>query len=186
MKNSYSENLKKFSIYADRNIFVTTPLIVQSADGIPPKTKSALDTVTEEVETLKDLYNSRREELIQLSSGCRDGDTLLKDMRRSLFTIRVGAQTLDEHNLQPISETIATLEQYQETMVALSSRAKGYLAKSGWNISITSMSMSFPHVTCSKVAFSLMISTFFDCRFEETNEWILRGWGGRENAESRG
>jgi uncharacterized phage infection (PIP) family protein YhgE len=129
MKNSYSENLKKFSIYADRNIFVTTPLIVQSAKGIPSKTKSALETVTEEVDTLKDLYNSRREELTQLSSGCRDGDALLKDMRRTLFTIRVGAQTLDEHNLQPISETIATLEQYQETMVALSSRAKGNLAK---------------------------------------------------------
>jgi uncharacterized phage infection (PIP) family protein YhgE len=130
MKNSYSENLKKFSIYADRNIFVTTPLIVQSAKGNPPKTKSALETVTEEVDTLKNLYNSRREELTQLSSGCRDGDALLKDMRRTLFTIRVGAQTLDEHNLQPISETIATLEQYQETMVALSSRAKGNLANS--------------------------------------------------------
>ena len=129
MKNSYSENLKKFTIYADRNIFVKTPIVVQSAKAAPPKAKSALENVTEEVDLLKDLYNSRREELIQLSSGCRDGDTLLKDMRRTLFTIRVGAQTLDEHNLQPISETIATLEQYQDTMGALSSRAKGKIVK---------------------------------------------------------
>ena len=130
MKNSYSENLKKFTIYADRNIFVTTPMVVLSVKVIPPKARSALENVTDEVELLKDLYSSRREELIQLSSGCRDGDMLLKDMRRTLFTIRVGAQTLDEYNLQPISETIATLEQYQETMGALSSRAKGNLAKS--------------------------------------------------------
>lgn len=99
--------------------------MAHSVKGIPPKAKSALEAVSEEVDSLKDLYSSRREELIQLSSGCRDGDSLLKDMRRTLFTIRVGAQTLDEHNLQPISETIATLEQYQETMGALSSRAKG-------------------------------------------------------------
>ena len=170
MKNSYSENLKKFSIYADRNIFVTTPLIVQSVKGIPPKTKTALETVTEEVDLLKDLYNSRREELTQLSSGCRDGDALLKDMRRTLFTIRVGAQTLDEHNLQPISESIATLEQYQETMVALSSRAKGNLAKSELTLWITSMPFNLPHVTRCEDVSLLIILINLGCRFEEANE----------------
>jgi hypothetical protein len=125
MKNSYMANLNKFSIYADRNIFVRTPLPVTNIPEQLEEPKSALEILSMEVESLKDVYTSRREELVKLSNGCKDGDLLLKDMRKALFTIRVGAQTLDECNVQPLSETVATLEQYEQTLRALSVRANG-------------------------------------------------------------
>lgn len=125
MKNSYMANLNKFSIYADRNIFVRAPLPVAKIPESSEVPKSALEILSMEVESLKDSYISRREELVKLSNGCKDGDLLLKDMRKALFTIRVGAQTLDECNVQPLSETVATLEQYEQTLRALSVRANG-------------------------------------------------------------
>jgi hypothetical protein len=125
MKSSYMANLNKFSIYADRNIFVRTPLPGTKIPEQLEVPKSALEILSMEVESLKDVYTSRREELVKLSNGCKDGDLLLKDMRKALFTIRVGAQTLDECNVQPLSETVATLEQYEQTLRALSVRANG-------------------------------------------------------------
>lgn len=125
MKNSYMANLNKFSIYADRNIFVRTPLPITNKSESLEVPRSALEMITTEVESLKDSYISRREELVKLSNGCKDGDLLLKDMRKALFTIRVGAQTLDECNVQPLRETVATLEQYEQTLRALSVRANG-------------------------------------------------------------
>jgi hypothetical protein len=125
MKNSYMANLNKFSIYADRNIFVRTPLPIINIPEPSGKPNTTLELLCAEVESLKDVYTSRREELVKLSNGCKDGDLLLKDMRKALFTIRVGAQTLDECNVQPLSETVATLEQYEQTLRALSVRANG-------------------------------------------------------------
>lgn len=125
MKNSYSKNLNKFSIYADRNIFVRTPIPASKTLVSAEVPQSALDLISLEVASLKESYISRRVELLKLTNGCKDGDLLLKDMRKALFTIRVGAQTLDECNVQPLRETVATLEQYEETLSALSVRANG-------------------------------------------------------------
>lgn len=134
MKSSYEKNMKKFSTYADRNIFVASETTQRTeaavSDQRAKSSKEQLDIITDEVEALKETYLTLRANHIQLTNDCKDGDLLLKDMRKSLFTIRVGAQTLDEFKVQPLIETVAILEQHQQTMTELSSRAKGtYVVK---------------------------------------------------------
>ena len=128
MKSSYEKNMKKFAVYADRNIFIAskeqnTAASVDKNELI----KDELRVVCDEVEALKSVYLAKRADHLQLAGECRDGDLLLKDMRKSLFTIRVGGQLFDDCKVQPLIETVAILEQHQGDMVKLSERAKGNL-----------------------------------------------------------
>ena len=124
--------MKKFSTYADRNIFVANVNIQTAGISDPSKksesTKEELSIIIDEVEALKEKYLTLRANHIKLTKECKEGDLLLKDMRKSLFTIRVGAQTLDECKVQPLIETVAILEQHQQTMTELTSKAKGSLS----------------------------------------------------------
>lgn len=132
MKTSYEKNMKKFSTYADRNIFVAR-VNVQTVGKSDSNEKNGsptqeLNVKIDEVEALKTKYLALRANHIKLTKECKEGDLLLKDMRKSLFTIRVGAQTLDECKVQPLIETVAILEQHQQTMTELTSKAKGSLS----------------------------------------------------------
>ena len=110
-------------MYADRNIFVIAQQPALPGPLLPEK--SPYETAVEVVESLKDSHRSKQDEIIQLKSECGNGDLLLKDMRKTLFTIRVGAQMLDECNLQPINETVRILDGHRRTITELSSQARG-------------------------------------------------------------
>ena len=151
--------MKKFAVYADRNIFIANqqspPSSATQVNDKDELMKAELKAATEEVQSLKEEYLSLRANHVQLASECRDGDLLLKDMRKSLFTIRVGAQTLDECKVQPLIETVAILEQHQQTMVDLTARANGKK-----NIICAVIAFFFMYFNCIRLS-SLSIMAFF-------------------------
>lgn len=79
----------------------------------------------EQLQTLRAQYLAMQSELLGLSDSCRDTDLLLKDMRSTLFTLRVGAQAFDEGDIQPIAETVANITQNREKLLKMCADANG-------------------------------------------------------------
>jgi len=52
----------------------------------------------------------------------------MNEMKTALFNIRVGAQTLDAHKVQPLDETAALLAQYKSDVMSLMSKAEALTA----------------------------------------------------------
>ena len=50
-------------------------------------------------------------------------EAVVNEMKTALFNMRVGAQTLDAHKVQPLNETAALLAQYKREVADLVSRA---------------------------------------------------------------
>ena len=114
-------------MYANRNISV---IAVAPNLSLPlPHQKISYKIAVKLLESLKNSYNSKESALFQLKSECGDGDLLLNDMRKSLFTIRFGAQMLDECNLQPVNETVRILDMHHQTIAGLTSRARGEISQ---------------------------------------------------------
>jgi vacuolar-type H+-ATPase subunit I/STV1 len=130
MRNSCIQNFETFELYVKRNIFTIpkrdvsseiTPSSSSTSTSVPNKS-TELDILTEEVHKIRAKYLSLLEMRERLSNECSDNDRLLKDMRSALFHLRVGAQVLDEHSLQPLDETVKNLMDEKESLIELSSR----------------------------------------------------------------
>mmetsp|Transcript_34802 Transcript_34802/g.33116 ORF Transcript_34802/g.33116 Transcript_34802/m.33116 type:complete len:254 (+) Transcript_34802:143-904(+) len=125
MRVVYGGNMEKFGSYADRNCFVQSKKPAVIAEDKKSKTdliNIELTAVSTEVDLLREEYLLLRSTKDQLASECKDGDSLLKDMRKTLFTIRVGAQELQ--TIQPIVEIIAVLEDHKKSLCDFNQRAK--------------------------------------------------------------
>ena len=109
--------MEKFDIYCSRNIFVP------SSSSQLSKTETD-DAVSSELEQLRQKYLSLRSQYVDLSASTKAASLFLADMRSSLFQIRVGAQVLDEYNIQPLAETMATLTQQKIALQELCVRAQ--------------------------------------------------------------
>ena len=96
--------MEKFDIYCSRNIFVP------SSSSQLSKTETD-DAVSSELEQLRQKYMTLRSQYMDLSASTKAATLFLQDMRTTLFHIRVGAQVLEEYNVQPLAETMATLTQ---------------------------------------------------------------------------
>jgi hypothetical protein len=126
MKSAYEKNMNKFSVYVNRNIFVLPSeqqqsSSVASASGAAKHGES--DPLTEELERLREKYLLIRQTHAMLSNECRNADLLLKDMRGALFALRIGAQALENHQVQPLNEAWAIMEQHKQKLSDLSRRA---------------------------------------------------------------
>lgn len=128
-RSSFIKNLDKFEIYASRNIFV--PAAPSSSQSTSSKASST--ATDEQLQNLRAQYLSLQSELLLLTDSCRDTDLLLKDMRTTLFTLRVGAQAFDEGDIQPIAETVANITENREKLVKMCADANGEL----WLLSCT-------------------------------------------------
>lgn len=82
-----------------RNIFIETSIINNNTDQILPniiiKPKSNINN-DEELINLRNKTLSLHNEYQQLLNQCYYSDLLLKEMRSTLFTLRVGAQAFDD------------------------------------------------------------------------------------------
>ena len=123
MKATYGKNINKFGNYADRNIFVL-PSPTTSSAGSSSHSSSELEQLTEEVERLRAKYVMLRQTHATLSSECRNSDLLLKDMRSCLFSLRLGAQALENHHVQPLMESWAEATQQRQALLNLSQKAQ--------------------------------------------------------------
>jgi hypothetical protein len=105
MRQQFHRNMDKFDVYCNRNIFVPS-----SSSNSVFKMETA-DSVSSELEQLRQKYMTLRSQYMDLSASTKAATLFLTDMRSTLFHIRVGAQVLDEYNVQPLAETMATLTQ---------------------------------------------------------------------------
>ena len=123
MKATYGININKFGSYVDRNIFVL-PSPTASSAASSSHSSSELEQLTEEVERLRAKYVMLRQTHATLSSECRNSDLLLKDMRSCLFSLRLGAQALENHQVQPLMESWAAVTQHRQSLLNLSKKAQ--------------------------------------------------------------
>lgn len=64
-----------------------------------------------ELQDLRERYLSVHGEYTRLFIECRDYDLLLKDLRETLFGLRVASQVFDEYDVNPIAHSCANLSQ---------------------------------------------------------------------------
>lgn len=110
-----------------RNIFVpsTAAAGAQASSAASSSAGPVSATPDEHLQRLRTQYLQLQAEYSELSGSCKDTDLLLKDMRATLFTLRVGAQAFDNGDIQPIAETLAGMTQNREKLLNLCSDAKG-------------------------------------------------------------
>ncbi len=109
-----------------RNVFA--PAAPSSSQG--SDVGQALPSVAsdEQLLSLRAQYLALQTEYRDLSDSCRDTDLLLKDMRTTLFTLRVGAQAFDEPQIHP-EEVLANITQNRENLQKMCSEANGKTRK---------------------------------------------------------
>jgi len=118
LKHEFSKNLDKFEIYANRNIFV----LADSASGAPVVPIDVVSASSELI-SLREQYLTLREQHEAASAEAADCEGILASMKTALFNVRVGAQTLDAHNVPSLVETAAQLARFKADVVALTRRA---------------------------------------------------------------
>ena len=107
MRQQFHRNMDKFDVYCNRNIFVPSSSSSSSSNSV-----FKMETeVSSELEQLRQKYMTLRSQYMDLSASTKAATLFLQDMRSTLFHIRVGAQVLDDYNVQPLAETMATLTQ---------------------------------------------------------------------------
>jgi predicted nucleic acid-binding Zn-ribbon protein len=132
LEDSLTKNFDIFELYIRRNIFTLPRATDQesSASASQPAASSQksyskqLEELDKEIGTIKARYLETHHRHRSLLNECGDNDRLLKDMRSALFHLRVGAQVLDENNLQPLEETVRSIVEQKEHLTALTARAE--------------------------------------------------------------
>ncbi len=129
LKDNYIRNMDKLKVYAVRNIFIPSPnsssssssssfaVSTFSPDGITPSSAR--------LATARERYLQLKREHDALIWEKRETETLFKDIRSSLFSLRFAAQKFDEVNISPVADHVTQLAQYQERLHSLQNEAQG-------------------------------------------------------------
>ncbi len=88
------------------------------------------------LDRLRTQYQALQADYIHYASECRDMDALLKDMRTSLFNLRVAIQSFDDYEIQPLSETTQILNQYQSQLHRCGQEAEGSYNPRNFNLNM--------------------------------------------------
>jgi hypothetical protein len=107
--------MDKFEIYALRNIFVL------------PSSSNNSDITNTTISSSHSLKRQRYIELAQENAKIKQqnllGESILSDINSALFSYRVGNQSLDAHDVNPISETIHNILNSSEILQEMTNRA---------------------------------------------------------------
>jgi len=117
MRRHFVKNTSKFELYATRNIFAM-PLLDAGGE------KGSGSAEQAEVDTLKAKYLEAQDNHARLAGEVRDSEALLKDMRDSLYKVRVAEQQVGDQSA-PLAETLSTLNEQRANLQALTKRARG-------------------------------------------------------------
>jgi uncharacterized protein involved in exopolysaccharide biosynthesis len=138
VKQNFERNLAKFQLYSIRNVFNSSASDTASSSSIvtqSPASKSSSSSQvpdTEEVELDKTLlrlrnnYTRLQRDYLQISTECRDMDTLLKDMRSAMFNLKVALQSLEDLEINSLSETTYIISDYQLRLKQRCNDAEGW------------------------------------------------------------
>lgn len=128
MKLQFDKNMDKFDIYATRNIFVLPKqqddnINQKSSSNQSNKTKDELENISNELTILRNKYLELRNLHNELSIENESSELLLQDMKQALFNLKVGAQILEDQNVQPLSKKLAELTKKQIILQDLCEKA---------------------------------------------------------------
>lgn len=124
MKTEFNENMNRFETYVERNIFTLYLPSSSSNSSTSGKNNNQQEDednndsliLEQEVEELKLKYGQIFEQYSTLSDECRQSDGLLKDMKKTLFDLKVGAQALDDSSLDEQSRLLSKYGNVLETL----------------------------------------------------------------------
>lgn len=104
MAAKFQKNLDKFELYSYRNIFS-----IPGSDATAPGISSDVAATSGDLNVLRDKYSGMKRRYEAMTKELVECEKAVGDMKTALFNIRVGAQTLDAHNVQPLVETAEQL-----------------------------------------------------------------------------
>jgi uncharacterized protein involved in exopolysaccharide biosynthesis len=137
VKQNFERNLAKFQLYSIRNVFNSSASDLPSSSSAvtqspaPKSSSSSQISDAEETELDKTLLRLRnnyarlQRDYLQISTECRDMDTLLKDMRSAMFNLKVALQSLEDLEINSLSETTYIISDYQLRLKQRCSDAEG-------------------------------------------------------------
>jgi hypothetical protein len=121
IKKHSKTNMRKFEMYALRNVFASStqaPSSSSSSSSQPPSPPSA------ELEALRSRYAELSAENSFLRDEAVASEALLGQMSKSIFDLRVGAQVLDTYDVKPLADSVAGVAQSHRDLAQLSDRAR--------------------------------------------------------------
>lgn len=125
--------MHKFELYALQNIFPAENAISartqQQAHHRPPsdigERDQQLQSISPELLALRHRYATLTQQNSLLRQEAEASEVLLKQMTKSIFDLRVGAQALDSYDVRPLEDTVGGVMGLHEDLRALHSQAKG-------------------------------------------------------------
>ena len=115
LKDQLDVNFNKFNAYAVRNIFT----INEVSNTTSMSNKDLIDKKNHEIAVLRQKYNELVVRHGSLSNENKQMEAVLSDMRNALFQLRVGAQVLDEYNVQPLVDTMSHIQSQKQILIDL-------------------------------------------------------------------
>ena len=117
MKRSFEKNMEKFNLYSARNIF-------SAPSASLPKEQRLCDENIPDYQ-IKEKAAHQKILLANLEDECNNMSQSLKDIRTTLFSLRVVAQAFEDSDVQPMAETVANLAADRDRLIELCSAASG-------------------------------------------------------------
>lgn len=123
MKEHFDRNMDKFEVYCMRNIFVPPTAESSSSKSSASSGKDDLESVTKQVEELRSKYEDAVKRHSQMTMELKMGEALLKEMKNAHFKLMVATQVLDEYNVNPLEDSMATLNENKQSLQELCGKA---------------------------------------------------------------
>jgi hypothetical protein len=126
MKEHFDRNMDKFEVYCMRNIFVPPapmPSSSSASSSSPAGGKMTLETATQQVEEMRIKYEAAKKKHAQMTIDLKMGENLLKEMKSAHFRLMVATQILDEHNVNPLEDSMALLNENKNALQELCGKA---------------------------------------------------------------
>lgn len=111
--------MHKFELYARRNIFSPAEDGSRSSQSQHP-----VGAPSTELESLRSRYAELTARNNFLREEAAGSESLLNQMNRSIFDLRVGAQVLDACEVKPLADTVSGMTQWHQDLVELCMRAR--------------------------------------------------------------
>jgi hypothetical protein len=157
MKIQFDKNMDKFDIYASRNIFVLpmdddiNQKSSSSSSNQSNTSKDELENISNEITILRNKYLGLRSLHNDLTIENESCELLLQDMKQALFSLKVGAQILEDQNVQPLSKNIAELTKKQIKLQELCAKAAEFTSYMNQNNSINNDIINDTNITTTVV-----------------------------------
>lgn len=124
--------MAKFMLYSVRNVFnppssssVSGSSLNNSSINTDLHSNAELVELEKEIANKRALYQKARREYQQVTSNSQDMNSLIKEMRNALFTLRVASQSFEELGSHSLEDATATIQQHRMRLLQCMEQGKG-------------------------------------------------------------